>query len=87
MIAWFLPLIPVLLSLPHPCCAQLREGGKKDEKKRLKEFVEAADRLDPRVAKKKEGDRMERWAGVGKRGECEKVVSYVRWPRRRRRTG
>ena len=41
--------------------AKLREKAKKEDQKRLKEFVENAYRIDPRVAKKKEDDRMERW--------------------------
>jgi DnaJ homolog subfamily C member 2 len=43
--------------------AKLREAGKKEEKKRLKEFVEAAYRVDPRVAKQKEIDKLERCGG------------------------
>ena len=41
--------------------AKLREKAKKEDQKRLKEFVENAYRIDPRIAKKKEDDRMERW--------------------------
>lgn len=40
--------------------AKLRIKGKKEEQKRLKQFVENAYRLDPRVLKKKEEERMER---------------------------
>lgn len=40
--------------------AKLREGGKKEEKRRLKEFVENAYRCDPRVIAYKEAQRAER---------------------------
>jgi DnaJ family protein C protein 2 len=40
--------------------AKLREKGKKEESKRLREFVEAAWRIDPRVAARKEQERLER---------------------------
>lgn len=45
------------------CCrmnSKLREKGKKDEGKRLREFVDAAYRLDPRVAARKELQAAER---------------------------
>ncbi len=42
--------------------AKLREGGKKEEKRRLKEFVENAYRCDPRVIAYKEAQRAERCA-------------------------
>ena len=42
--------------------AKLREGGKKEEKRRLKEFVENAYRCDPRVIAHKEAQRAERCA-------------------------
>jgi DnaJ family protein C protein 2 len=45
---------------PHSNNAKFRERGKKEETKRLREFVEAAYRLDPRVAAKKEADKAER---------------------------
>jgi DnaJ family protein C protein 2 len=35
-------------------------AGKKEEFKRLKEFVNAAYALDPRVIQKKDSDRLER---------------------------
>lgn len=34
--------------------------GKKEETKRLKEFINAAYAMDPRVLRKKENDRLER---------------------------
>ncbi|KAG2428866.1 hypothetical protein HYH02_014277 [Chlamydomonas schloesseri] len=40
--------------------SKLREKGKKDEGRRLREFVDAAYKYDPRVARKKEEDRLER---------------------------
>ncbi|KAF5833235.1 hypothetical protein DUNSADRAFT_10516 [Dunaliella salina] len=40
--------------------AKLREKGKKEESKRLKEFINAAYSMDPRVIQKKENDRLER---------------------------
>ncbi|CAL8462322.1 g1855 [Coccomyxa elongata] len=40
--------------------AKLREAGKKEEKRRLKEFVENAYRCDPRVIAHKEAQRAER---------------------------
>jgi DnaJ family protein C protein 2 len=42
--------------------AKLREQGKKEEKRRLKEFVENAYRCDPRVIANKEAQRAERCA-------------------------
>ena len=40
--------------------AKLRESAKKDEKKRFKEFVEAAYSKDPRVAQHREEERAQR---------------------------
>ncbi|GBF99777.1 hypothetical protein Rsub_12217 [Raphidocelis subcapitata] len=40
--------------------SKLREKGKKEEAKRLREFVDAAWRIDPRVAGRKEEERLER---------------------------
>ncbi len=40
--------------------SKLREQGKKEEKRRLKEFVENAYRCDPRVIAHKEAQRAER---------------------------
>ena len=42
--------------------SKLREQGKREEKRRLKEFVENAYRCDPRVIAHKEAQRAERWA-------------------------
>ena len=42
--------------------SKLREQGKKEEKRRLKEFVENAYRCDPRVIAHKEAQRAERHA-------------------------
>ena len=39
---------------------KLREAGKKEEKKRLKQFVEDAYKCDPRVIAQKEFERNER---------------------------
>ena len=44
--------------------SKLREQGKKEEKRRLKEFVENAYRCDPRVIAHKEAQRAERCASV-----------------------
>ncbi|GLI61035.1 hypothetical protein VaNZ11_003299 [Volvox africanus] len=40
--------------------AKLREKGKKDEGRRLRDFVDAAYKYDPRVLRKKEEDRLEK---------------------------
>lgn len=40
--------------------AKLREAGKKEEKKRLKQFVEDAYKRDPRVLARKEHEKNER---------------------------
>ena len=40
--------------------AKLREAGKKEEKKRLKQFVEDAYRRDPRVTARREFEKSER---------------------------
>lgn len=45
------------------CCrinSKLREKGKKEEKVRLKEFVEDAYKCDPRVIRHREEERAER---------------------------
>ncbi len=52
---------------PRSNNSKLREKGKKDEGRRLREFVEAAYKCDPRVLKKKEDDRLERWVGAVKK--------------------
>ena len=44
--------------------SKLREQGKKEEKRRLKEFVENAYRCDPRIIAYKEAQRAERWASA-----------------------
>jgi DnaJ family protein C protein 2 len=44
--------------------AKMRERGKREEQKRLRDFVDAAYRLDPRVAVKREADRADRWDRV-----------------------
>lgn len=40
----------------------MREKGKKEEAKRLREFVDAAWKIDPRVAAHREEERLERYA-------------------------
>lgn len=40
--------------------AKLRERGKKEEGRRLRDFVDAAYRIDPRVTARKEAERLER---------------------------
>ncbi len=42
--------------------SKLREGGKKEEKRRLKEFMENAYRCDPRVIARREEQKAERCA-------------------------
>ena len=44
--------------------SKLREAGKKEEKRRLKEFVENAFRCDPRVIARKEEQKAERFVLV-----------------------
>lgn len=46
--------------LPPRYNAKLREKAKKEEAKRMREFVEAAQRTDPRVAARREEERAER---------------------------
>jgi hypothetical protein len=41
---------------------KLREVGKKEERRRLKEFINAAYELDPRVARRKQEKKEERCA-------------------------
>jgi DnaJ family protein C protein 2 len=40
--------------------SKLREKGKKEEQRRLRDFVDAAYRLDPRIAARKEMQAAER---------------------------
>jgi len=40
--------------------SKLREKGKKEETKRLREFVDAAWRIDPRVTAHREEEKLER---------------------------
>lgn len=49
-----------LLHPPRRMNSKLREKGKKDEGRRLREFVDTAYRLDPRVAARKEMQAAER---------------------------
>lgn len=51
-------------SIPTPISYQY-PTGKKEEGRRLREFVEAAYKMDPRVIRKKEEEKAERWAGCG----------------------
>lgn len=62
-----LQLVLLLTRVPVTCHrwierynAKLREGGKKEEKRRLKEFVEAAYKRDPRILRQREQERAER---------------------------
>lgn len=52
-------------------CVEHTRQGKKDEGRRLREFVEAAYKVDPRVARKKQEERDERCGGglVGSGGQ------------------
>lgn len=52
--------ITMLLRPPRRMNSKLREKGKKDEGRRLREFVDTAYRLDPRVAARKEMQAAER---------------------------
>ena len=54
------PSAPPLPPLPVRNNSKLREKGKKEEGRNLREFVDAAYKMDPRVAKKKEDERLER---------------------------
>jgi hypothetical protein len=58
------PLLLLLLLLLHyhhrSINAKLREKGKKEEARRLREFVDAAYRVDPRVIARKEAQAAER---------------------------
>jgi DnaJ family protein C protein 2 len=49
-----------LLLLHYSINAKLREKGKKEEGRRLREFVDAAYRVDPRVIARKEAQAAER---------------------------
>jgi DnaJ family protein C protein 2 len=56
-------LLLLLLLLFSSYCsinAKLREKGKKEEGRRLREFVDAAYRVDPRVIARKEAQSAER---------------------------
>jgi len=55
--------------------ARLREGGKKEEKKRLRDFVESAYELDPRVAARKAAAKAEREARVRDKAEARTRVA------------
>ena len=44
--------------------AKLREVGKKEERRRLKEFIVTAYELDPRVARRKQEKKAERCAAL-----------------------
>jgi hypothetical protein len=55
-----LPLLPLLLLSNCSINAKLREKGKKEEGRRLREFVDAAYRVDPRVIARKEAQAAER---------------------------
>lgn len=52
--------------------AKLREKGKKEEAKRLREFVEAAWRIDPRVAAHRDQERLERERKKAEKEEARK---------------
>lgn len=64
------PLFPTLRSNN----SKLREKGKKDEGRRLREFVDAAYKYDPRVARKKEDDRLERERRKAEKEEARRRV-------------
>jgi hypothetical protein len=58
----FPPCVAAALSLP-PLLSLARltlPQAKKEDQRRLREFVENANRIDPRVCKKREEDRLER---------------------------
>jgi len=55
--------------------SKLREKGKKEEGKRLREFVDNAFRIDPRVVKKKEDDRIERDRKKNEKEEARRLAA------------
>jgi hypothetical protein len=57
--------------------SKLREKGKKEEGRRLREFVDTAYRLDPRVAARKEMQAAERSVGWYSTTLCTVQVTAV----------
>ena len=57
--------------------SKLREKAKKEDGKRMKEFVENAYRIDPRIAKKKEDEKNEKWV-LARRGACWELCGAYR---------
>lgn len=55
--------------------SKLREKGKKEEGRRLRDFVDAAYKHDPRVSKKKEDDKLERERKKAEKEEAKRKAA------------
>jgi hypothetical protein len=81
-LSWLL-LVPLPASHPTPpppfqtptprINAKLREKGKKEEGKRLREFIDAAWRIDPRVTAHREEERLERERKKNEKEEAKRA--------------